>query len=36
MFAETRLLDLRYYDADKLESYIEEYNPDVVLFVYKS
>lgn len=36
MFAETRLLDLRYYDADKLESYIEEYNPDVVLFIYKS
>lgn len=36
MFAETRLLDLRYYDADKLESYIEGYNPDVVLFVYKS
>ncbi|MBU3810483.1 MAG: hypothetical protein H9893_02330 [Candidatus Niameybacter stercoravium] len=36
MFAETRMLDLRYYEADRLESYIEDYNPDVVLFVYKS
>lgn len=36
MFEETRMLDLRYYDADHLESYIEEYESDIVLFVYKS
>lgn len=36
MFEETRMLDLRYYEAENLEAYIEAYNPDVVLFVYKS
>ena len=35
MFAETRLVDLRYYKED-LSSYINEYKPDLVLYVYKS
>lgn len=36
MCEETRMLDLRYYDVENLEAYIEDYNPDLVLFVYKS
>lgn len=36
MTAQTRMLDLRYYDEAKLEAYIEEFNPDLVLYVYKS
>nr|WP_307991192.1 DHHW family protein [uncultured Niameybacter sp.] len=35
MFAETRLVDLRYYKED-LSTYINEYKPDLVLYVYKS
>jgi hypothetical protein len=32
---ETRMLDLRYFDSKKLDAYIEEMAPDVVLFVSK-
>lgn len=35
MVSETRLLDTRYYDGDVAE-YIKAYNPDLVLYVYKS
>ncbi len=35
MVSETRLLDTRYYDGDVAE-YVKEYNPDLVLYVYKS
>ncbi len=35
MVEETRLLDTRYYDGT-VEDYINEYNPDLVLYVYKS
>lgn len=35
MVGETRLLDTRYYDGD-VEEYIRAYNPDLVLYVYKS
>ncbi|MBE6023578.1 MAG: hypothetical protein E7231_10145 [Cellulosilyticum sp.] len=35
MVGETRLLDTRYYDGD-VQEYIKEYNPDLVLYVYKS
>ena len=35
MVGETRLLDTRYYDGD-VEEYIKAYNPDLVLYVYKS
>ena len=35
MVSETRLLDTRYYDGD-VAQYVKEYNPDLVLYVYKS
>lgn len=35
MVGETRLLDTRYYDGD-VEEYIRAYNPDLVLYVFKS
>ena len=35
MVSETRLMDTRYYTGD-LESYIREYNPDVVIYLFKS
>lgn len=35
-FNETRILDLRYYKQKSLYSYIEEYKPDVVIFVLSS
>lgn len=36
MVNETRLIDLRYFELGDLESYIDEFNPDVVLFMCKS
>lgn len=36
MTEEIHMLDLRYYDENKLGDYIEDYNPDLVLYVYKS
>ncbi len=35
MVGETRLLDTRYYEGD-VEEYIKAYQPDLVLYVYKS
>ena len=35
MVSETRLIDKRYFSGS-LEAYIKEYNPDLVLYVYKS
>ena len=35
MVEETRMLDTRYYDGT-IEEYINAYNPDLVLYVYKS
>lgn len=35
MVGETRLVDTRYYDGD-IEEYVKEYQPDLVLYVYKS
>lgn len=35
MVGETRMVDLRYYTGE-IEDYIEAYNPDLVLYVYKS
>lgn len=35
MVGETRLLDTRYYSGD-LEAYIREYDPDLVLYLFKS
>ena len=35
MVGETRMLDTRYYEGD-IEEYVKEYQPDLVLYVYKS
>lgn len=35
MVGETRLLDTRYYEGS-VEDYVKEYQPDLVLYVYKS
>ena len=35
MVQETRMLDTRYYNGD-IEEYVKEYQPDLVLYVYKS
>lgn len=35
MVGETRMLDTRYYNGD-IEEYVKEYQPDLVLYVYKS
>ena len=35
MVSETRMLDTRYYEGT-VENYINSYNPDLVLYVYKS
>lgn len=35
MVSETRMLDTRYYEGE-VTDYIESYNPDLVLYVYKS
>ena len=35
MVGETRLLDTRYYEGD-LEAYIRDYDPDIVLYLFKS
>lgn len=36
MVSEVRMIDLRYFSPDNLESYIDEFDPDAVLFVYKA
>ena len=35
MVGETRMLDTRYYEGN-IEDYVKEYQPDLVLYVYKS
>lgn len=36
MVAETHMIDLRYYTDMSLDDYIAEYEPDLILYVYKS
>jgi hypothetical protein len=36
MTSEIRMLDLRYYEAEQLQQYIETFEPNNVLYVYKS
>lgn len=36
MVGQINMIDLRYFDQTKLDNYLEELNPDLVLYVYKS